>query len=356
MSAVAELADHNNIADQRIISDRYRPEIDGIRAIAVIAVIVNHFDRHILPYGYLGVDIFFVISGFVITSSIYYRPTGRFVSFWSEFYARRFKRIFPALAVCVLLTSLLICLVDPAPIASLRTGLASLFGLSNLYLLKQATDYFGTWAELNAFTHTWSLGVEEQFYLLFPLAVWTTRFRRGALITVVGAASMTSLIFYIAIAAKSQPESFFLLQSRLWELGLGVLLFSVTTLGSLTSRLRQTIPPSLLLILLVCLLFLKIEAQVPTNSRCCGTFSRADRQPSPWHSCISLADFTDHVLFGKDILLPLSVALERDLPEPMDHRPLLVAGAGTVRHYDRHCRSLIPLSRITIASFQMVAL
>jgi peptidoglycan/LPS O-acetylase OafA/YrhL len=213
-----------------------------------------------------------VISGFVITSSIYYRPAGRFFNFWSEFYVRRFKRIFPALAACVLITSILICLVDSVPVASLRTGLSSLFGLSNLYLLKQATDYFGTWAELNAFTHTWSLGVEEQFYLLFPVAVWATDFRRAsqAFLMVVGVASTISLIFYIVIAANNQPESFFLLPSRLWELGLGVLLFSATTPGSLTLRLGQLMPPSLLLTLLVGLLFLKTEAEVPTTIAVAG--------------------------------------------------------------------------------------
>ena len=254
----------------------YRPDIDGLRALAIGAVILNHFDRALLPLGYLGVDIFFVISGFVITSSIYHRDGGGLVQFWSAFYARRFKRLFPALAACVLITSILICLVDPAPVASLRTGLSSLFGLSNLYLLKQATDYFGTWADLNAFTHTWSLGVEEQFYLVFPLAVWATGFRRAsahtssAFITVVGVASVTSLVFYIVIAAKSQPLSFFLLPSRLWELGVGVLLFSASRPGSVILRLAQVIPSSLVLAGLAALLFLPADAEVPTTIAAVG--------------------------------------------------------------------------------------
>jgi peptidoglycan/LPS O-acetylase OafA/YrhL len=249
----------------------YRPDIDGLRTIAVVAVILNHFDRAALPLGYLGVDIFFVISGFVITSSIYHRSESGLFRFWSAFYARRFKRLFPALAACLLITGMLICLVDPAPVASLRTGLSSLFGLSNLYMLKQSTDYFGTWADLNAFTQTWSLGVEEQFYLVFPIAVWATGFRHAsarassAFITVVGIASATSLVFYIVIAAKSQPLSFFLLPSRLWELGVGVLLFSVTAPGSLIVRLAQIIPSSLVLVGLVALLFLPAKAEVPTT-------------------------------------------------------------------------------------------
>jgi peptidoglycan/LPS O-acetylase OafA/YrhL len=246
----------------------YRPDINGLRAIAVISVILNHFDRAVLPLGHLGVDIFFVISGFVITSSIYHRGGGRLFTFWSEFYTRRFKRLFPALAACVLVTSTLICLVDPSPVASLRTGLSALFGLSNLYMLKQATDYFGTWANLNAFTHTWSLGVEEQFYLLFPFAVWATGFGRTSarastpFMTVVAIASTISLIFYVVIAATSQPASFFLLPSRLWELGIGVLVFSATTPGSFSLRFVQIVPSSLVLTSLMGLLFLKTEAEV----------------------------------------------------------------------------------------------
>ena len=115
--------------------------------------------------------------------------------------------------------------VDADPAASLRTGIASLFGLSNFYLLKQATDYFGASAELNVFTHTWSLGVEEQFYLLFPFLVWFTKFSRlkakGTinLIRVVGALSVPSLIAFVYLNHTDQPAAYFLMPARLWELG-----------------------------------------------------------------------------------------------------------------------------------------
>ena len=155
----------NNLA----IQSGYRPEIDGLRAFAVITVIINHFNKEILPGGYLGVDIFFVISGFVITSSLYQRRSKNFKDFISGFYERRIKRLVPLLSVFVLIMSIAICLFDPNPRLSLRTGLTSLFGLSNLYLLRQSTDYFSQSTEFNVFTHTWSLGVEEQFYILFPI-------------------------------------------------------------------------------------------------------------------------------------------------------------------------------------------
>tara|TARA_B100000989_G_C19517678_1_gene462496 strand:- start:1979 stop:2437 length:459 start_codon:yes stop_codon:yes gene_type:complete len=141
------------------VKSRYRPEIDGLKAFAVIAVIINHINKDILPNGYLGVDIFFVISGFVITSSLYQRESKNFKDFISGFYERRIKRLVPALSVFVLTMSIAICLFNPAPRLSLITGWTSLFGLSNLYLLRQSTDYFAQSTELNVFTHTWSLGV-----------------------------------------------------------------------------------------------------------------------------------------------------------------------------------------------------
>ena len=145
MSAYIE---KNNISPK----SRYRPEIDGLRAFAVVAVIINHFNKDILPGGYLGVDIFFVISGFVITSSLYQRPSQNFKDFISGFYERRIKRLVPALSIFVLITSIVICLFNPNPSFSLRTGLTSLFGLSNLYLLRESTDYFAQSTALNVFT------------------------------------------------------------------------------------------------------------------------------------------------------------------------------------------------------------
>jgi peptidoglycan/LPS O-acetylase OafA/YrhL len=91
----------------------YRPEIDGLRALAVIAVIINHFGGNILTSGYLGVDIFFVISGYVISASLIRQPSDNLAELLSGFYARRVKRILPALIFFVSITSILICLVNP---------------------------------------------------------------------------------------------------------------------------------------------------------------------------------------------------------------------------------------------------
>ena len=150
-------------------STGFLPHIEGMRALAVIAVIINHLWHDALPGGYLGVDIFFVISGFVITRSMMARPSPSLLSGLAEFYVRRIKRIVPALVLVVLVTLPLLRLVNPNADSATLTGLGALFGASNIFLYLVASDYFGEAITLNPFMHTWSLGVEEQFYLVFPL-------------------------------------------------------------------------------------------------------------------------------------------------------------------------------------------
>jgi peptidoglycan/LPS O-acetylase OafA/YrhL len=235
--------------DNRLNRSSYRPEIDGIRALAVTAVIANHFNKELLPSGYLGVDIFFVISGFVITSSLASRSGKNFNDFLTGFYTRRIKRLVPALTLFVLTASVLICFFNPHPNASLKTGITALGGLSNLYLLKQATDYFATSTELNVFTHTWSLAVEEQFYFLFPVVIWLTGFGRWApkgsrnLAWAIGAMSVTSLIAFVYLYPTHQPVAYFSMPTRFWELGAGCLLFLGLTHSSRFLRVLERIPP-----------------------------------------------------------------------------------------------------------------
>ena len=247
------------------INSRYRPEIDGLRAFAVIAVIINHFNKDILPSGYLGVDIFFVISGFVITSSLYQRQTKNFKDFISGFYERRIKRLVPALSFFVLITSIVICLFNPTPKLSLLTGLTSLFGLSNLYLFRESTDYFAQSTDLNVFTHTWSLGVEEQFYILFPLLIWFSGFGRqtknGArnLFLVVGSLAITSLIGFIYLYPINQSAAYFLMPTRFWEMATGCLIFITFEKKASIEKLLKKIPPILLLALILGVMYLPIS-------------------------------------------------------------------------------------------------
>ena len=247
------------------IQSRYRPEIDGLRAFAVVAVIINHFNKEILPNGYLGVDIFFVISGFVITSSLYQRPSKDFKDFIIGFYERRIKRLVPALSMFVLITSITICLFNPRPGLSLQTGLTSLFGLSNLYLLRNSTDYFAQSTELNAFTHTWSLGVEEQFYILFPLLIWFSGFSRQTkngirnLFLIVTSLTIASLIGFIYLYPLNQPAAYFLMPSRFWEIASGCLLFIGFQKSIFIRQFLGKVPPLLLITLIIGVMYLPMS-------------------------------------------------------------------------------------------------
>ena len=240
---------------------KYRPEIDGLRAFAVITVIINHFNNEALPGGYLGVDIFFVISGFVITSSLYQRPSKNFKDFITGFYERRFKRLIPALSVFVLITSIIICFFNPTPLLNLRTGLTSLVGLSNLYLLKHSIDYFAQSTELNPFTHTWSLGVEEQFYILFPLLIWSSGFGRNTkngarnLLIIIAALTFASFTAFIFLYKTNQPAAYFLMPTRFWEMAIGCLIFIGLKKRASLEKLIGRVPSSLYLVLILLVMY-----------------------------------------------------------------------------------------------------
>ena len=249
----------------------YRPEIDGLRAFAVVAVIINHFNKDILPCGYLGVDIFFVISGYVITSSLSERESKDFGEFLSGFYERRIKRLVPALVVFVAVTSILICMFNPEPRLALKTGITSLFGLSNLYLFKQSTNYFAQSTELNSFIHTWSLGVEEQFYFLFPVLVWFSGFGQQAskgarnLFFWIGVLSIVSLISFIYLYQVKQPAAYFLMPPRFWEMAVGCLIFIGYLKRAGLETALEKVPPLLVMFAMVGVMFLSNTAAVPAT-------------------------------------------------------------------------------------------
>jgi len=203
----------------------YRPEVDGLRAVAVIAVVLNHTSSALLPSGFLGVDVFFVISGYVITASIQGRESSSALTFLLAFYARRIKRLLPALVACVAITSLLISLFNPAPATALKTGLSALGAVSNFYLIDQAADYFADATQLNPFIHTWSLGVEEQFYLVFPALFLI--FGKGVY-RVLAALSVLSYAAFLLLAGTSPHLSYYLMPTRFWELAAGAFAFWLT--------------------------------------------------------------------------------------------------------------------------------
>jgi len=217
---------------------RYRPEIDGLRALAVIAVLINHLNSQWLKGGYLGVDIFFVISGYVVTASLVAREDGSWGRFLRQFYERRCRRLLPALIAMVLgvalVTALVISPLEDTRISNLRTGITALFGLSNLYLMKQGTNYFAADTQFNPYLHTWSLGVEEQYYLLWPLIILISGLglkpaTPGALrrLTWISLALLAgSLCLYLILSFRGQTDrAFFLTAARFWQLAAGCLAF-----------------------------------------------------------------------------------------------------------------------------------
>jgi peptidoglycan/LPS O-acetylase OafA/YrhL len=213
----------------------YRPDIDGLRAVAVLAVILFHFNEKLLPSGFLGVDVFFVISGFVISASLARRQESRFRPFLLSFYARRVKRLLPLLIVCVLLTSLVGALVmtpgSAEATATWQTGIGALFGAGNLVLHARQLDYFAPATGLNLFTHTWSLGVEEQFYLLFPFIVFASGFVQGApgggrrLAWTLLVFSGASLVGWLVLNQSNPGLAYYLFPVRFWEMAAGALAF-----------------------------------------------------------------------------------------------------------------------------------
>lgn len=256
--------------DSRYIykSNKYRTEIDGIRALAVIAVIINHFNKDILPYGYLGVDIFFVLSGYVITSSLRSRKSNNLQEFISGFYARRIKRIIPALIFFVLISILLTCFFQPIPRVSLNTGFSSLFGLSNIYLAKIGTDYFAQSTELNPFTHTWSLGVEEQFYLIYPLLTWSSGFNKNKnyknLLFLILIFSILSFISFFHFYSPYQASSifnkaYFLMPFRFWQISLGCIAFLIIDNNLKIKEFIKKIPSLIPTLLIITIMFIPFD-------------------------------------------------------------------------------------------------
>ena len=216
----------------------YLTGIDGLRAIAVLAVIVYHTKFFsFLPGGFAGVDVFFVISGYVISKSLTKKSSLRFSSYLSEFYRRRIFRIFPALIVCLMVTITASTLFIPSAWLSStnsQTGLAAFFGVSNFALVWYTDGYFSPRVEFNPFLHTWSLAVEEQFYLFFPLLfyIWLKFNKKRAVYgylarsLLVGLAVL-SLVYASFETTSNHDQAFYLLPSRFWELAAGALLFKL---------------------------------------------------------------------------------------------------------------------------------
>ena len=210
----------------------YRAEIDGLRAIAVVSVILYHaqmvlFGRDWFEGGFIGVDIFFVISGYLITRIILSELKEKGSFSFLNFYERRARRILPMLFV-VIFASIPFAwqkLLPSAFIEYAQSVLASLFFSSNFFFYFTTTEYGADSALLKPFLHTWSLGVEEQFYLIFPiLAILAFKFFCKHFIKILIGLSLASLLFAELMEVRNSNLNFYLPFSRFWELAIGSML------------------------------------------------------------------------------------------------------------------------------------
>jgi peptidoglycan/LPS O-acetylase OafA/YrhL len=205
---------------------RYSPPLDGIRAVAILAVLLFHISPAALSGGFTGVDVFFVLSGFLITSIILHDLREGSFSF-REFYLRRVQRLLPNVVVTVLAVVLLWTIFMP-PGATRQVahhGIWTIFNLSNFYIYNNLGGYWGSGAESSPLTHTWSLGIEEQFYMLFPgslLLLARFQLRRVRMWLIVAIVLSFGLCLY---GTRTHPTAtFYLLPTRIWELLIGALL------------------------------------------------------------------------------------------------------------------------------------
>ena len=210
----------------------FRGDVDGLRAIAIILVVAYHVGMPWFGGGFIGVDVFFVISGFLISRNLLREAQGHERVALGSFWARRIRRLVPALALIIVATLIVGHFVFPLYEMGdfARQGAAAALYVSNIKFAGQAQSYFGGDLSSSPFVHTWSLGVEEQFYLLWPLlfaaVCWTARrplgrrirnYRRRSLIAVFALTFVVSLGIDVVLTGQGSTWAFYGLQSRAWE-------------------------------------------------------------------------------------------------------------------------------------------
>jgi peptidoglycan/LPS O-acetylase OafA/YrhL len=233
----------------------YRPEIDGLRAIAVVSVLLYHAQINFYGYqsfkgGYVGVDIFFVISGYLITSIILKELVITQTFAFKNFYEKRIRRILPAL-LFVILVSLPFLFANLNSINYIDISRSVLYSLgfsSNLYFWHSGTIYGGEIGLNKPFLHTWSLSVEEQFYILFPFIIFITfRYFKKYLIHILILGFITSLIIAVWGSINYPSITFYILPTRAWELLAGSILayFEITRGSRAINKSLNLILPSI---------------------------------------------------------------------------------------------------------------
>jgi len=223
-----------------VVHLQYRPDINGLRAVAVLSVLLFHAFPTLLPGGFVGVDIFFVISGFLISNIIFQNLANGSFSF-VDFYARRVRRIFPALLLvltCCLLGGWFTLLAHEY--AQLGKHIAAGAGFVSNLALWQESGYFDTDSNAKPLLHLWSLGIEEQFYLLWPLLLWLAWKKRYSLLAVTLVILMLSFGINLSDVGQDTAAAYYSPLGRFWELLVGALLaLRLSTARSAASHLPR---------------------------------------------------------------------------------------------------------------------
>ena len=211
------------------MAHQYRPDVDGLRALAVLAVVAFHAAPLLFPGGFLGVDVFFVISGFLISGLVLDQlRAGKFTM--SGFYLRRARRILPALLLMLFVTSLMTLLIlMPDELQDFaKLMISSVTFVPNLALLSE-TGYFDVGAHMKPLLHMWSLGVEEQFYFIWPffLMLMARRDRPAFTLGIICVLAVISFLVHLYVFRDSPESSFYLPFTRFWELMIGAALAAV---------------------------------------------------------------------------------------------------------------------------------
>jgi peptidoglycan/LPS O-acetylase OafA/YrhL len=223
------------------VHPKYRADIDGLRALAVLSVVGFHAFPSLIRNGFIGVDVFFVISGFLISTIIFENLERNSFSFL-DFYARRIRRIFPALILVLLACC---CLGRIALLADefkqLGKHIAGGAGFVSNLVLRNESGYFDNAAATKPLLHLWSLGIEEQFYLIWPLLLWLNWQLRLSVVTTLIALAAFSFGLNIGKVGNDTVAAFYTPQTRFWELMIGSLLAYVTLhqKSELLTRLRE---------------------------------------------------------------------------------------------------------------------
>ena len=212
------------VAEEALTHPKYRPDIDGLRAVAVLSVLAFHAFPEVVHGGFIGVDIFFVISGFLISTIIFKSLANRDFSFL-EFYSRRVRRIFPAL-VTVLVVAF-VCgwfVLYPDEYRQLGKHIVGGALFFSNFVLWRESGYFDTSADSKPLLHLWSLGIEEQFYIVFPLFAWLVWKGRLNLLTLAVLGGLVSFLLNIRDVSHDAVRTFYMPQTRIWELMEGCVL------------------------------------------------------------------------------------------------------------------------------------